>query len=150
MRSALPSQLGGNALPEASDDPNHPVVLMRGHGFTTCADGLEAVVYQAIYTREAAKVLSAALSLNQAWQESEDQENQVVGRVDTVAGGKIKDGKVKALGKKLKLLNDRESTEAFQFNKGTIMRPWGLWTREVEVDPIYQNKVECEESREKS
>ena len=39
MRSALPSQIGGSQEPD--NEPNHAVVLMQGHGFTTVAHGIE-------------------------------------------------------------------------------------------------------------
>jgi len=62
MRAALP---GGE--PDPDNEPNFPVVLMRGHGFTTCADSLEIVVFQAIYTKEAAKVQTGALLTNASY-----------------------------------------------------------------------------------
>lgn len=37
---------------------------MRGRGFTTCEDSLEVVVFQAIYTRVAAKAQTQALLTN--------------------------------------------------------------------------------------
>ena len=62
------------------------------------------------------------------------------GNIDVDNSGKIKGGKVKAV-KSLKYLSDREAEDAWQMNKLTMTRPWGLWVREVEVDPMYQNEV---------
>ncbi|KAF2666199.1 hypothetical protein BT63DRAFT_427978 [Microthyrium microscopicum] len=142
MRSALPTQLGGSTATEPVNVPNHPVVLMRGHGFTTCADGLEAVVYQAIYTREAAKVTTTALSNSQAW-----SQKALVGQIDVQGAGKIKDAKLKDEGKGLHLLSAREVDDTLHFIRDTKMRPWGLWLREVEVDPMYQNNAKREDSK---
>jgi len=143
MRSALPSQLTGSSLtPEVSNGPAHLVVFMRGHGFTTCADSLEAAVYQAIYTKEAATVTTTALLTRSAYEEEE-----VSGNVDVQGSGKIKDGKVKAVGKGLKVLSDREAGDAALFNKDTMMRPWDMWVRETEVDPFYVNEVKKEETK---
>jgi hypothetical protein len=141
MRSALPTQLGGSSLPEPSEEPDHRVVLMRGHGFTTCAESLEAVVFQSIYTKEAASVQSLALMTMNAHLDA-----SLDGTVDVKGNGKISGGKVKAV-KSLKYLNDREAADAWQMNKDTMTRPWGLWVREVEVDPLYQNEVKKEETK---
>ncbi|KAK1911078.1 hypothetical protein P3342_011680 [Pyrenophora teres f. teres] len=62
VRSALPTQLGG-ASSEPKMEPDHAVVLLQGHGFTTVAHGIEEAVYQAIYTKEAAKAQTAALTI---------------------------------------------------------------------------------------
>lgn len=138
MRSALPTTIGGtNADP--STTPEHNVVLMRGHGFTTLADSLEAVTFQAIYTVEAAKVQSQAILLQNAYFDS-----VVEGKVDIEAGGNIKSARVKGEGE-IKYLSDRETADAWAFNKDTVMRPWQLWCREVEISPLYRNDVKMAE-----
>jgi ribulose-5-phosphate 4-epimerase/fuculose-1-phosphate aldolase len=137
MRSALPSQIGGGA-PDPSTVPDHPVVLMRGHGFTTAADSLEAVVYQAIYTAEAAKVQTNAILTHDAYFGA-----AVEGKVDVESGGKIKSAKVKTEGS-IKYLSEKETGDAWAFSRDTMMRPWALWCREVEVNALYQNEVKRE------
>jgi len=137
MRSALPTQIGGGTTDPATE-PTHPVVLMRGHGFTTCADSLEAVVYQALYTAEAAKVQSMALLTHNAYFGA-----TVEGKVDVEGGGKISKAKVKNEGD-VKYLSEREVGDAWAFNRETMMRPWALWCREVEVNPLYRNEVKRE------
>jgi ribulose-5-phosphate 4-epimerase/fuculose-1-phosphate aldolase len=181
MRAALPSALtSSGVLPanKAKQDgmPQHFVVLMRGHGFTTCAESLEAAVYQAIYTKEAAAVQTLASSLLAA-----DASQQTGGTVEgsvhvggnhkiqsgkikldnasqqtsgTVAGSvnvdenhKIQNGKIKMdKAKEIMFLSDKETAESLQFARATMLRPWALWTREVEVDPLYQNQVERKET----
>ena len=60
VRSALPSQIGGGST-EPANEPDHAVVLMQGHGFTTAAHGIEEAVYQAIYTKEAANITGLSM-----------------------------------------------------------------------------------------
>jgi hypothetical protein len=141
MRSALPSQLGGSALPEVAVDPDHRVILMRGHGFTTCADSLEAVVFQSIYTKEAANIQTIGLMTLNAYYDA-----SIEGNVDINGHGKINGGKVKAV-KSLKYLSDREAQDCWQMERDTMSRPWALWVREVEVDPLYQNVVKRDDSK---
>lgn len=45
---------------EDPNRPDHSVVLMRGHGFAIVAPSTEQVIFQAIYTRIAAKVQTTA------------------------------------------------------------------------------------------
>ncbi|KAF2643220.1 hypothetical protein P280DRAFT_394095 [Massarina eburnea CBS 473.64] len=132
VRSALPSQIGGTQEPDK--EPNHAVVLMQGHGFTTLAHGIEEAVYQAIYTKEAAKAQMAATMLGNAYF------GQVVeGKVDVQGGGKIKSASVKA-NCDIKSLSDREAHDAWDSLQASIARPWGLWCREVEINPLYRNQ----------
>jgi len=138
LRSALPTKIGGKSADPATE-PTHPTVLMRGHGFTTCADSLEAVVFQSIYTVEAAKVQTNAIILHNAY-----FGQTVEGKVDVEAGGKIKAAKLKSEGGDIKYLSDKETVDAWLFNKETMSRPWDLWVREVEVNPLYRNEVKRE------
>jgi len=131
MRSALPSQIGGNSEP--SHEPDHLVVLMQGHGFTTVAHSIEEAVCQAIYTKEAAKTQTVALTIHNAHFGA-----AVEGKVDVEGGGKIKSGKVKTEGE-LKYLSDKEAAEAWASMRESLARPWAMWCREVEVNPLYKN-----------
>jgi hypothetical protein len=128
VRSALP---GASADP--STEPDHLVVLMQSHGFTTVAHGIEEAVYQAIYTKEAAKTQTIALAIHNA-----HFGHTVEGKIDVEGGGKIKSAKVRTEGE-LKFLKDTEANDAWDSMRGTISRPWGLWCREVEVNPLYRN-----------
>ncbi|KAF2102493.1 hypothetical protein NA57DRAFT_71486 [Rhizodiscina lignyota] len=140
MRSALPPSIGGKP-PDPSQFPDHPVVLMRGHGFTTCAASVEHAVFQAIYTREAAIVQSTALHNQAAWALELDGAG-MEGKVDVEGGGKIKSGKVGGdVGKKLKFLSEKEAGDAWEAMGKAVGRAWKLWVREVEVAPLYRNEV---------
>lgn len=133
VRSALPSQVGGSQGEEKLE-PDHAVVLLQGHGFTTIARGIEEAVFQAIYTREAAKTQTTALAIHNA-----HFGHNIEGKVDIQGGGNIKSAKAKTEGD-LKYLSDRECADTFESMQGTVARPWALWKREVEVQPLYQNK----------
>ncbi|KAH8728919.1 class II aldolase and Adducin N-terminal domain-containing protein [Phaeosphaeriaceae sp. PMI808] len=132
VRSALPSQVGG-AQGEQPLEPDHAVVLLRGHGFTTVARGIEEAVYQAIYTAEAAKTQTVALTIHNA-----HFGHTIEGKVDVQGGGAIKFAKAKIEGE-LKYLSDRESADTWEAMRNTVGRPWALWSREVEVNPLYKN-----------
>jgi hypothetical protein len=132
FRSALPSQIGGSQEPDK--EPNHTTILMQNHGFVTLAHGIEEVVYQAIYTKEAAKAQTTALTIRNA-----HFGHVVEGKIDVEGGGKIKSAKAKAEGD-VKYLSDKEAHDAWEASHDTIIRPWALWCREVEVNPLYQNK----------
>lgn len=134
VRSALPSQLGGSSA-EPKMEPDHAVVLLQGHGFTTVAHGIEEAVYQAIYTKEAAKAQTTAMTVLNA-----HTGYALEGKVDVEAGGKIKSGHAKVEGGNLKYLSDRECHDAWESLSGTLTRPWALWCRQVEVDPLYRNE----------
>ena len=133
VRSALPSQLGG-ASADPKLEPDHAVVLLQGHGFTTVAHGIEEAVYQAIYTKEAAKIQTTALTIQNAY-----TGYSLEGKVDIEGGGKIKSGKATA-DSGLKSLSDRESHDSWESMSDTLARPWALWCREVEVNPLYKNE----------
>ena len=151
MRATLPSQLSSNVDP--SKEPSHRVILMRGHGFTTCADSLEAVVFQSIYTKEAAKVQTQALLTNAAYftdlnfSDSMSMEGTVnVGENGSgkIKGGKVKGVKVRRESEEVKFLSEREANDAWEVSMATMIRPWELWCREVEVNPLYRNNVKRE------
>lgn len=113
---------------------------MRGHGFTTVAHSIEEAVYQAIYTKEAAKTQTAALTIHNA-----HFGHVVEGKVDVEGGGKIKSAKIKTEGD-VKFLKDNEAQDAWESMRGTVERPWSLWCREIEVNPLYRNNCPgCED-----
>lgn len=158
LRSALPSQIGGNA-DDPGEVPAHPVVLMRGAGFVSCANSLEEVVYQGIYTVEAAKALTSTILLRDAYfgetvegkvdvsgggMKGKVSESTLTGSVD-LKGGNIKAGKVKSEAKDIKYLSSSELEGAALTNVETAMKMWPMWCREMEVTPLYRNEVKREE-----
>ena len=51
------------ASSESSQSPDHTVVLMRKHGFTTQAQSIETAVYRGIYTKINAKAQTDSLAV---------------------------------------------------------------------------------------
>ncbi len=117
-------------------------MLQQNHGFTTIAHGIEEAVYQAIYTREAAKAQTTALTIQNAYNTAYALE----GKVDVEGGGKIKSGKATAEDAGLKYLSSKEAGDSWETFSGIVQRPWKLWCREVEVNSLYRN--ECPSSED--
>ena len=63
------------------------ITLSFCHGFSTVAHGIEEAVYQAIYTKEAAKKWTAAWTVHNAY-----FGGTIGSKVDAKDGGKIKQG----------------------------------------------------------
>ena len=145
MRAALPG-----AEPEPENEPSFPVILMRGHGFTTCAESLETAVFQAIYTKEAAKVQTAALLTNAScYSDFRLPDSAMEGSISVgekgsgkISSGKVKGVKTKRDAEEIKYLSEREAGDTWSTNKETVLRPWEMWCREVDVNPLYRNEVE--------
>lgn len=96
----------------------NPVVLMRGHGFTVAGAGIEESVFRAIYTVENARVQTASLTLQLA-----------------AGTAQVKHGE------SLYFLDDTELLPATQMTQWSVMRPWNLWMKEVEVNGLYLNNA---------
>ena len=84
------------------------------------AERIEDVVMRCIYTLNNAKMQTSALLTQSAYlaSVSEEERNQIGG---------------------LAFLSSREAKDAGSMNQNTVMRPWKLWCREVEADPLYVN-----------
>ena len=96
------------------DQPDHTVVLMRGHGFTVAAPSIEDCVLRAIYTQKNAKVQSTALTTLAA-----HEGNSSV--------------------RKIRYLSEEEAADAKDMTLWSAMRPWRLWLREVQAEDLYVN-----------
>ncbi|KAL9622298.1 MAG: hypothetical protein Q9160_003309 [Pyrenula sp. 1 TL-2023] len=135
--NTISSKITGSA-PDPTTFPDYPVVLMRGHGFTVAAKGIEEAVYQAVYTKQAARTQSAAMLMEIA-----HGGGIVEGKVDVEGSGKIKGGKLKAA-EDLHYLSAKESADAWNKFSEDMRRPWALWKREVERSPLYENELKSE------
>lgn len=91
---------------------------MRGHGFTVVGESVPESVFRAIYTVENAQIQSASLTL------------QLAARTTSAAPVD-----------KMYYLNDSELDATTQMTQWSIMRPWNLWVREVEANPLYTNNA---------
>jgi hypothetical protein len=102
--------------------PAHNLLLMQSHGFTTCATDLKIVTYQGIYALTDAKVESEALQIQHAY-----------------TGRAARNGED---GNGLVYLTPKQVRDTWETMLGTISRPWGLWEREVRVNPLYVNELD--------
>lgn len=108
--------------------PEHNVVLMQNHGFTTCGRSIKQAVYRAVYTHANAAVQTKAIMLRAA-------QNAVAGvgvGVGVGVGGPPDD---------LIYLDEKQVAGCMVMGEGTQERPWRLWAREVEASPLYRNNA---------
>jgi len=114
LGSALASKFlkGDTDLPY----PEHSVVLMRRHGYTTHGKDIETAVYRAIYTKVNAGVQTNAMMLRSAMPPAMAAKFELEPLTDDMCQGCIK------------------------MNEGTQDKPWKLWAAEVEKSSLYINR----------
>lgn len=95
------------------DEPDHSVVLMRGHGYTVAAPTIEQCVFRAIYTSENAAIQTASLGL----------------RAANLGNGNA------ALD--IQYLRNDEIAGTAAIAESAWARAWDLWVREVETATLY-------------
>jgi len=98
--------------------PDHAVVLMRGHGFTTQGANIEQCVLRAVYTQQNASIQTTALLTHAAHFSGRDTQTP-----------------------EIKYLDEEESQASGVMTDWSAYRPWGLWTREVEAHDLYVNQA---------
>jgi ribulose-5-phosphate 4-epimerase/fuculose-1-phosphate aldolase len=104
---------------ETEPIPDHTVVLMRRHGYTTHGGDIETAVYRSIYTKINAEALTKAITIRSAF------------------------GSIKSLGEAtfdLEPLTEEMCKGCLKMNEGTQDKPWALWVKEVEATGLYINK----------
>ncbi|GAB7363275.1 hypothetical protein MBLNU230_g3556t1 [Neophaeotheca triangularis] len=101
--------------------PPNPVVLMRGHGFTTLGTSVEESVYRAVYTCANARVQVTAMMLQGGFN---------VGLVAGRFGEGEKAGAARQEG--VRFLAEREVRDAWEGLRGTVGRAWEGWVEAVE------------------
>lgn len=116
LGAALASHFSSNTTSETRDSPDHPVVLMRGHGLTVAGTSIQDVVLRGVYTQQNAAIQTTALTTRAAYF-----------------------GSHQAAVPEIQYLNDQECKDALQMTKWSAYRPWGLWLREVEAMGLYVN-----------
>ena len=102
---------------DGGDQPDHAVVLMRGHGFTTQGESIMEAVQRAIYTQQNASIQTTSLITRAA--------HFGVGS-DTSEEG-------------IHYLSQEETEGSTVMTKWSAARPWRLWLREVEAQGMYVN-----------
>ena len=109
--------------------PDHTVLLMRGHGFTAIGSNVQEAVFRAVYTQQNAGVQTTAMMLR----------NAQMGAVERGKGREEREKGVQDEG--VRWLGDAELGDCREFGRITMGRPWGLWAREVEAVGLYVNEA---------
>lgn len=109
-----------SAASSSKQAPDHPVVLMRGHGFTVAGSSIQETVLRAVYTQQNASIQTTALTTSAAH----------FGPPGTNGQGSSS---------QIHYLSDKECEGALEMTKWSAYRPWGLWLREVEALGLYVN-----------
>lgn len=94
-------------------EPDHNLVLQRGHGFAVLGTSLPEAVYRAVYTTWAAEVETTALSINHA----------------------------SGVNRGVRYLSSQEVADCLAMDNGNFDRDWPLWAAQVGVDPLYKNEL---------
>lgn len=110
--SALSSHFGSE-----DNQPDHAVVLMRGHGFTVQGESIMEAVLRAVYTQQNASIQTTSLITRAAH--------------FGVGAGSADDG--------IHYLSQEETEGSTVMTKWSAARPWRLWLREVEAQGMYVN-----------
>ncbi|KAI5361326.1 Putative class II aldolase/adducin [Septoria linicola] len=127
-----------SSQPAAIDFPPHPVVLMRGHGFTNVGATIEEAVFRAIFTCKNAQIQTTSLLMQGSFN---------LGSVARQFGAK-EGSTEQAPQEGLKYLSEREVGDSWTQMKDTVERPWGLWSEEVRRHgDLYRNRVRDEIGR---
>ncbi|KAK0611664.1 class II aldolase/adducin N-terminal [Immersiella caudata] len=114
LGTALASKFGTSDVDPSS--PEHSVVLMRRHGYTTHGKDIETAVYRAIYTKVNAGVQTNAMLLRSAMPSTMKPKFE------------------------LEPLTDDQCKGCIKMNEGTQDKPWKLWAAEVEKSSLYINR----------
>lgn len=104
---------------ESPAAPDHTVVLMRRHGYTTHGTDIETAVYRSIYTKINAEALTKAITLRTAF-------DRMKGLWEPTFD--------------LEPLTEEMCKGCLKMNEGTQDKPWALWVKEVEATGLYVNK----------
>ena len=115
LADAFAESSGGNS---SANSPTHTVVLMKRHGYATWGSDIPTAVDRTLYTLTNAGVQTNAMAIQAAAKEA----------------GVVQNASISGLSR-------RPADDCRKMNERTQDRAWQLWEREVEVNPLYQNKV---------
>lgn len=118
LGAALAAEFSSNhTLPNATQtEADYAVVLMQNHGFTTVASSIKLAVMQAMYTQTNAGIQTTALTIQNAYPNSNQQG--------------------------LEFLTTQQTVDSWKTMAGTADRPWGLWSHQVRSSNLYQNLLD--------
>lgn len=114
LASKFAAHVESTAMPNST--PDHTVVLMRRHGYTTHGRDIETAVYRAIYTKVNAGVQTNAMLLRSSMPSGVEPNFELDSLSDEMCSGCLK------------------------MNEGTQDKPWRLWAAEVEKSSLYINR----------
>ena len=100
--------------------PDHAVVLQRGHGFVTWGASLQQAVYRAVYTKQNAEIQESAELLAAAG-----------------AAGDDKDSSSRCV----VYLDEAERRDCGEMVDASWVKAWPLWKAVVEADALYVNNL---------
>lgn len=107
--------------------PQHKLVLMRRHGFTTVGRNIKEAVYHAVYAIQNARLQTTSILLRGAFDASRPVAEEDAGQGSPLHA--------------LEGLTPQQTVECENTSQGAIMRPWGLWVHEVKSLPLYTSDV---------
>ncbi|KIX08686.1 uncharacterized protein Z518_03343 [Rhinocladiella mackenziei CBS 650.93] len=108
--------------------PDYNVVLMRRHGFTTYGVDIKEAVFRAMFTQSNAQAQTTAATLRSAY-----------GGLTDVEANEWSSGSSRNGTGTFEPLTAQQAMDCEVSIGATSDRPWGLWVREVEVQPLYVN-----------
>ena len=94
-------------------EPDHNLVLQRGHGFSVLGTSLPQAVYRAVYTAWNADVQASAVTINHA------------------AG----------VNRDVKYLTPQEVAGTLAMDNVNYEKEWPVWAAQVGVNPLYKNDL---------
>lgn len=118
---------------EEATSPDHNVVLMRRHGFTTHGPDIETAMYRAIYTKINAGVQTESTLLRGVWDRLSMKEDAA----DGMNGGVV--NVASKANFELTSLVDDQIAGCQKMNERFQDKPWRLWVREVKNSGLYRN-----------
>jgi ribulose-5-phosphate 4-epimerase/fuculose-1-phosphate aldolase len=125
--SALADKFSGDgyySVRYSSVSPDHTVVLMMKHGFTTIGTSIPEAVFRALYTQTNARIQKDMMLLRDA---AHMTYRSVIAEFESLIDLKM---------------SEKEARDCKEMNEKTGERPWRLWVREVEACPLYRNRCE--------
>lgn len=112
--------------------PDHKVVLMRKHGFTTWGTQIESAVFRAVFTATNARVQTASTLLRTGF-------GGISGTGMSLGAWQTNPDQGVMFNNDFEPLTPEQTSDSEASIAGTIDRPWGLWLAEVEANPLYKN-----------
>lgn len=116
----------------ASSAPDHRVVLMRKHGFTTWGDTIQRAVFRAVFTASNARVQTNSVLLRNAF-------SGIAASGAKFSSWPKSPHQNTGFNNAFEPLTAEQAAAAESSGDGTVDRPWGLWLAEIEVNPLYKN-----------